>query len=162
MGYTFWCDSFMFPSYVEILKSVEHAGQVLNLAALRGYVFDLRKLVLVNLEISPSDLLLGFNAVRDMCFLVSPSAAQSFYASIKRDILQWPAEAIKSCRGPLGDIASFDEADAKRGGDDLYQHFLRQWSVTFCDLCGLRRFNGIRLLYKRDECRVFIRLIISL
>jgi hypothetical protein len=151
LGYTFWCDAFMFPSYVKILRSLEHAGPVLDLAALRGYVYDLRKLFLVNLEISPSDLLLGFNAVRDMCYLVNPQAAPEFYASIKRDILAWPAEAIKSCRGPLGDIASFDEADAKRGGDNLYQHFLRQWSVTFCDLCGLRRFNGIRLLYKRDE-----------
>jgi len=151
LGYTFWCDAFMFPAYVKILQSVEHAGRVLNLSALRGYVFDLRKLFLVNLEISPSDLLLGFNAVRDMCYVVHPQAAPEFYASIKRDILAWPAEAIKSCGGPLGDVPPFDEAAAKLGGDNLHQHFMRQWSVTFCDLCGLRRFNGIRLLYKRDE-----------
>ena len=28
------------------------------------------------------------------------------------------------------------------GGDTIYQQFLRQWSITFCPRCGLRRFNG--------------------
>ena len=160
-GYTFWCDSWMFPAYVKILKSVEHAGRVLNLAELRGYVFDLRKLFVAQFEISPPDLLRGFNAACGMCYLVHPQAAPGFYASIKRDITAWPAEAAKSCCGPMIDMPSFDETAAKRGGDDLHQHFMQQWCVTFCDLCGLRSFNGIQLLYKRDVSLV-IRWVTSL
>ncbi len=78
-------------------------------------------------------------------------AENGFYANNKRDSTAWTEEADKSCCGTMIDMQSFDETADKRGGDNLHQHFLRQWCVTFCDLCGLRRFNGIRLLYKRDE-----------
>ena len=141
----------MFPAYVDILKSVEHAGRVLNLAELRGYVFDVRKLFVNNLEISSTDLLVAFNAAHGMCYLLHPNGAPAFLASIRQDIISWPEEARKCCAGPMSVLPPFDEIAARRGGDNLHQHFLRQWCITFCNLCGLRRFNGIRLVRKRDD-----------
>jgi len=150
LGYTVWCEPFMFPAYVDILKSVECAGRVLNFEDLRDYVFDMRKLLVDNLEISSADLLAAFNAAHGMCYLVHPQAVHPYLASIRNDITSWLEEARRCCNGPMSVLPPLDEIDARRGGANLHQHFLRQWCVTFCNLCGLRRFNGIKFVRKRD------------
>ena len=54
----------------------------------------------------------------------------------------WVDEARKCCSGPLFNLPALDENDASAGGKTIHEQFLRQWSVTFCPRCGLRRFNG--------------------
>ena len=151
LGYKVWAEPFMFRDYVDILKLVPRAGHVLNEAELRDYGLDLRKILVNDPEMSARDLLIAFNAAHGMCFVVKGDRLPYYLASIRQDITLWTEEVRNCCSGPMSHLPPLDENAARKGGDNVHQHFLRQWSITFCHRCGLRRFNGIRPIRKQDD-----------
>jgi hypothetical protein len=151
----------MFRGYVDILKLVPHAGHVLNEAELRDYGLELRKILVTDPEMSSRDLLVAFNEAHGMCFVVRNDRLQAYLLHIRHDITSWLDEARKCCAGPGVLLPPLNETVAKRGGDTIHQHFLRQWSITFCHRCGLRRFNGITLVRKQDDWPYHEEIILS-
>ncbi len=132
----------VFREYVRILSLLPTPGKVLNESELRGYAVNLRNLLLENPAMSANDLLIAFNDVYGLCFAVPKDRLHHFLKSIRQDITRWVEEA-RNCRsGPLLNLPPLGEAAANVGGDTIRQQFLRQWSITFCPRCGLRRFNG--------------------
>ena len=129
-----------------MLSLLPVAGPVLDYQELCGYSLELRKLMLDIPSMSATDLLKAFNAAYGMCFAVASYLLETLLhyllKSLRQDITLWFEEAQKCRPGPGLTMPPLDEDDAKVGGDTVYEHFFRQWSITFCSRCGLRHFNG--------------------
>jgi len=77
-----------------------------------------------------------------MLYAISPDVLHWKLKALREDVTMWVDEARKCRSGPLFNLPTLDENDATASGETIHQQFLRQWSVTFCPRCGLRRFNG--------------------